>query len=248
MTTNASAPAAHASPQIRDRFSLCFAYSWYTIFTPRRELAFAGHPTVGSAYVIGRQKSHSFPFTIEENVGLISIDADTDDAGNSVIWLTTPKVEFFETVDPAFCARLLGLSSDDIRSGGPPQYVSAGTPLLFVCVNSPEDVDRAQLRLDHLDEALGSFDSAGTFIFARKEPLSTSCFDVYSRMFAPQTGIIEDPATGGETGPLAAYMLSCGMLPRKERLQFTSEQGTKMGAAASCMSESRSRLAMSRSR
>ena len=199
------------------------------IFTPRRELAFAGHPTVGSAYVINRRKAQSFPFFIEENVGLIRIDADTDDADNPVLWLTTPSIVFFETVDPSFCARLLGLAREDIQSGCLPQFVSAGSPLLFICLNTPQDVDRAEIQNDLLGEALGSVDSVGTFIFARKQPQSASCFDVYSRMFAPQTGIPEDPATGGATGPLAAYMLSCGALPPKDRLQFTSEQGAKMG-------------------
>jgi trans-2,3-dihydro-3-hydroxyanthranilate isomerase len=199
------------------------------IFTPRRELPFAGHPTVGSAYVINRRTAQSMPFFIEENVGLIRIDADADDADNPIFWLTTPKITFFETVDPSFCARLLGLSRDDIHSGILPQFVSAGSPFLFICLNTPQDVDRAAIQNDLLGDALGSVDSVGTFIFARKEPQSDSCFDVYSRMFAYQTGIPEDPATGGATGPLAAYMLSSGVLPPTDRLQFTSEQGTKMG-------------------
>ncbi|HLI97040.1 MAG TPA: PhzF family phenazine biosynthesis protein, partial [Candidatus Baltobacteraceae bacterium] len=51
----------------------------------------------------------------------------------------------------------------------------------------------------------------------------------YSRMFAPELGVIEDPATGSATGPLAAYMMQCGMAPHADGTRFVSEQGTKMG-------------------
>lgn len=198
------------------------------IFTPRRELDFAGHPTIGSAHVFSREKSPGARFALEENVGLVQIDVVTDDEGYPIFWLTTPELTFFETMDAEFCARLLGLSSDDLARDCPAQFVSAGSPLLFVCLKSPEAVDRAELQHAHLNEALGSVNSVGTFFFARKQPHSTSCFDVYSRMFAPQTGVHEDPATGGATGPLAGYMLKHGILPRQS-VQFASEQGVKMG-------------------
>ena len=61
------------------------------------------------------------------------------------------------------------------------------------------------------------------FVFA---PTATGA---YSRMFAPEYGIIEDPATGSATGPLAAYMLSHGLAPGRSGTRFISEQGTKMG-------------------
>jgi trans-2,3-dihydro-3-hydroxyanthranilate isomerase len=204
------------------------------IFTPLRELDFAGHPTIGSAYVLSRSKTMPERFAIEENAGLIQIDVETEAEGEPVFWLTTPRLTFYETVEAAFCARLLNLSVDDIESDCPAQYASAGSPLLFICLTTPEAVDRARLQHAHLEEALGSVNSVGTFLFARKEPHSDSCFDVYSRMFAPQTGLPEDPATGGATGPLAGYMLRHGILPRRS-VQFTSEQGVKMGRRSSLL-------------
>jgi len=198
------------------------------IFTPRRELDFAGHPTVGAAYVLARERDPGGEFAIEENVGLIPIARDRDEEGDERFWLTTPPLRFFQTVEAALAARLLSLSVDDLAHGVPPQFVSAGSPLLFVALASPEAVDRAEIVPAHLDDTGGDVDSVGTFVFARKEP-GSSCFDVYSRMFAPQTGILEDPATGGATGPLAGYMLERGLLPRGRSLQFRSEQGRKMG-------------------
>lgn len=199
------------------------------IFTPRRELPFAGHPTIGSAYVIKRDRSPSTPFFIEENIGTIRIDAEADDAAGALLWLTTPNIEFFEKMEPEFCARLLGLPAESIHASCTPQFVSAGSPFLFVCLESPEDVDRATVSAELLPQALGSADSVGTFVFACKALRPNGSHDVYARMFAPQTGIPEDPATGGATGPLAAYMLRCGLLPSADDIRFTSEQGTRMG-------------------
>jgi len=197
------------------------------IFTPRRELPFAGHPTIGAASVVSRRAGIPPRFFIEELVGPVQIDADTDSDGDPLFWLTTPNVTFYESMEPEFCARLLGLTRDDISGDVPPGFVSAGSPLLFVFLRSTQAVDRAELQQAHLQEALGSVNSVGTFIFAKKDDSSTG-FDVYSRMFAPQTGIPEDPATGGATGPLAAYMMRHGILPASTGIDFTSEQGTKM--------------------
>ena len=195
------------------------------IFTPRQELDFAGHPTLGSAYVLSTSNSPISEFAIAENIGLVQIEMNMADGG-PLFWLTTPPVKLSEEMDASLCARLLNLPLEDIAPNCPPQFASAGSPLLFVCLASPEAVDRAELQSAYLKDALGSVNSVGTFIFSPKAP--GSGLDVYSRMFAPQTGIAEDPATGGATGPLAALMLSRGMLPRRN-LQFTSEQGVKMG-------------------
>ncbi|MBV8638561.1 MAG: PhzF family phenazine biosynthesis protein [Candidatus Eremiobacteraeota bacterium] len=199
------------------------------IFTPRRELPFAGHPTIGAAAVLAARKRVGPSFVIEESVGPIDIECDADLSGTQLFWLSTPPVAFFETLDPEFCTRLLGVDRRDVRDGVPPTFISAGSPLLCICLTSTEAVDRAQLQHAYLPRALGSVNSVATFVFARKEPRSDENFDVYSRMFAPQTGITEDPATGGATGPLAAYMMRYGLLPRDVPARFVSEQGVKMG-------------------
>lgn len=199
------------------------------IFTPRRELPFAGHPTIGAAAVFSDRDHVTPPFFIDEQVGPVKIDASGDCAEERLFWLTTPPVTFYESLDREFCATLLGLDVRDVRSDVLPGFVSAGSPLLFICLETPDAVDRAELQPQYLLQALGSVNSVGTFIFALKEPDSRTTFDVYSRMFAPQTGIIEDPATGGATGPLAAYMMRCGLMPDNKPIAFVSEQGTKMG-------------------
>lgn len=199
------------------------------IFSPVKELDFAGHPTVGAAHLLDALRGLPERFALEENVGAVRIAADKCE-GLKRFWLTTPPVVFAETLPVETCAQLLGLEPRDVAQS-PPQFASAGSPLLFVQLSERAAVDRAVLDASVLPRALGSLNSGGTFIFARKDTNTndTAGYDVYSRMFAPQIGIAEDPATGGATGPLAAYMLRYGLIPPDAPAAFTSEQGVKMG-------------------
>ncbi|MDP9016965.1 MAG: PhzF family phenazine biosynthesis protein [Candidatus Eremiobacteraeota bacterium] len=199
------------------------------IFTPRRELDFAGHPTIGTAHVLNHLGERSVSFGIQENVGTVPIEVATDADGDPVFWLTTPSIQFYETLGAELCAELLGLATTDLASA-PPQFVSAGSPFLFIALKDRQAVDRAVLNAACLPKALGSANSVGTFVFARTHSDPGGPFDVHARMFAPQTGIAEDPATGGATGPLAAYMLEHGLASLSEgTCEFISEQGVKMG-------------------
>lgn len=196
------------------------------IFTPLKELDFAGHPTIGTAHLLSALSDVEDAFAIEENVGPVAIATDNLDRRKR-FWLTTPPVQFAETLPIEICAELLGLDACDF-AGNPPQFLSAGSPLLFIQLKDCGAVDRAAVRPAILPHALGSLNSGGTFVFARKA-MAPDTYDVYSRMFAPQIGIAEDPATGGATGPLAAYMRRYNLIPQDSTCEFTSEQGVKMG-------------------
>ncbi len=116
------------------------------------------------------------------------------------------------------------LSADRLATGVPCEQLSAGSPLIFVAVKEAADVDAAQLDgAIFADLARPSREPTSIFVFARVEK------GAYSRMFGPQLGIIEDPATGGATGPLAAFMMKHGLAARADGTTFISEQGVKMG-------------------
>jgi trans-2,3-dihydro-3-hydroxyanthranilate isomerase len=189
------------------------------IFTSQRELAFAGHPTVGTAWVLldeGLVAQGTNRFALEEPVGAVPVRADEE----GLIWLTTPPVSFGPAYDPAVCAEALGLEPGDLLDVAP-QRVSAGNPTILIAVRDREAVDRAAVDLTGLRRMKGGADDAAcVFVFA---PVAEGA---YSRMFAPEIGIVEDPATGSSTGPLAAYMARHGLAPG---LRWVSEQGTKMG-------------------
>ncbi len=193
------------------------------IFTPNRELDFAGHPTIGTGFVLLDEKiAHGSSFLVEENVGPVKVRAEAGDKGRPMIWLTTPAIAEGPMFDRAVCAEVLGLEPDAVADAAP-QLMTAGNPTIFIPLKTREAVDRAGLDRSGLNKLVaGRPISACVFVFA---PVAEGA---YSRMFAPELGIGEDPATGSSTGPLAAYMMRHGMVSGRDGTRFVSEQGTKM--------------------
>jgi trans-2,3-dihydro-3-hydroxyanthranilate isomerase len=201
------------------------------IFSPRSELPFAGHPTVGTAFVL-RGDSQQNELVLEEGVGPVPVRVATGTDGAVQFWLTTPPITFGARIDPKPVAAALGLQPNDLLVDVQPEIAGAGPTFLFVPVKNRDIVDRIEM-LDY--RALrAAVPNAPTevFVFARLEESDAQDGDtyaVYSRMFAPAVGIAEDPATGSATGPLAAFMMRRGLLPIENGLHMVSEQGTKMG-------------------
>jgi len=194
------------------------------IFTPMREMLFAGHPTIGTSYVLldeNRVPANAEKFALDEKVGAVPIRVEP--GARPRIWLTTPPIQWGKTFDRALCARALGLDVSDLLDVTP-QLVTAGNPNVYIPVKNKDAVDRAWI------------DMAG--LMTIKEPGQEAiCIFVftptkegaYSRMFAPEHGVIEDPATGSATGPLAAFMMRNKLVSSAAGTRFHSEQGTKMG-------------------
>jgi trans-2,3-dihydro-3-hydroxyanthranilate isomerase len=201
------------------------------IFSPRSELPFAGHPTVGTAFVL-RCDSAQNELVLEEGVGPVPVRVATGTDGAVQFWLTTPPITFGARIDPKPVAAALGLQPNDLLVDVQPEIAGAGPTFLFVPVKSRDIVDRIEM-LDY--RALrAAVPNAPTevFVFARLEESDAQDGDtyaVYARMFAPEIGVAEDPATGSATGPLAALMMRRGLLPIENGLHMVSEQGTKMG-------------------
>ena len=191
------------------------------IFTPARELLFAGHPTVGSSFVLLREGlAKGDRFLLEEGVGPVPVRVESGD--RPLIWLTTPPIQFEQTFDRTIAAQALGLSIDNLLDPLP-QLVSAGNPFIFVALRDRAAVDRAWLDSSGMRRFEGDQAAlSGVFVFAPTEQ------GAYSRMFGPNHGISEDPATGSATGPLAAYMLRHQLVAGDAGHRFISEQGTKM--------------------
>jgi trans-2,3-dihydro-3-hydroxyanthranilate isomerase len=196
------------------------------IFTPSQEMLFAGHPTIGSAFVArknGFVLRDAMQFVLEENVGPVPIRVES--ATDPLLWLRTPPITRHRSFDGAACARAVGLSTADLLAGVPCEIWTAGNPNLYIPVRDRSAVDRAAVDTTALRELYADEREAiCTFVFA-PEP-----HGAYSRMFAPELGVPEDPATGSATGPLAAFMIEYGMAPSiTDGARFISEQGAKMG-------------------
>jgi trans-2,3-dihydro-3-hydroxyanthranilate isomerase len=195
------------------------------IFTPRKELDFAGHPTIGSAFLLmqlGTVRAEADVFLVEESVGAVPITVDRKE--RSMLWLRTPPVSDGPTIDKSEAAALLALALDELADATP-QILSAGNPILFIALKTKAAVDKASLDSTTWAAIRSRYhpDPMCAFVFC---PTSDGA---YSRMFAPDYGIAEDPGTGSSTGPLAFYMMRRAMTSARAGSRFVSEQGVQMG-------------------
>ena len=199
------------------------------IFSPHVELPFAGHPTVGTGWVLleeGLVSSNAAAFTLEEGVGPIAVRVDRS-GGEVVLWMSHPPVRFGEVIEERDeVAAALGLTVADLRPEVPIQIVSTGAPFVYVALKDAGAVDRAVSRGDALTIVLDSHELPPVFLFA-----AVTGNRLYSRMFGPHsdTGIVEDPATGSASGPLGAFAVRYDLVSRAPEVSIVSEQGTKMG-------------------
>ena len=194
------------------------------IFTPGSELPFAGHPTIGTAWVMsteGLVPGGALEFTLEEGVGPVPVRGEKL-AGGLRFWMTHPRVSFGEVLsNRAAAASALGLVEGDLLPDVPIQVASTGLPHIYVALKNARAVDAAVSE----KERLGGVFREAVFLSAPNGENR-----LYSRMFAPHAGEInEDPATGSASGPLGAFAVKYGIVKRSESVSIISEQGTKMG-------------------
>ncbi len=189
------------------------------IFTPARELPFAGHPTLGTAWVISHFHGVELPLELALGVGRVPVRAEGD-----TLWMTQPKPTFGPTVENIDAAAFLGLATGDVV--GPCQVVSTGVPFLIVQLASLDAVRRARYQAAAVEGHAIAGHSNEVFLFCREgEPGSDA--DFHARMFAPGAGVPEDPATGSANGCLAAY-LSHHQVLGSAAVDAVVEQGIEM--------------------
>jgi trans-2,3-dihydro-3-hydroxyanthranilate isomerase len=203
------------------------------IFTPTAELPMAGHPTVGTSFILAREHMIEIgpaetTIKLEEGVGTIPVRLEFKDGAPDQIWMQQPLPTFgprFE--DARVIAEMLSLAPEAIETDLPLEVVSCGVPFLYVPLKDLASVRAIRFRLDVWDRVLRDFASAQVFAFTNETELNGS--SVHSRMFAPGLGVQEDPATGGASGPLGCYLVRHGVFPASQKSEFTSEQGFEMG-------------------
>lgn len=201
------------------------------IFTPAAELPMAGHPTVGSAYLLARLGAlggvaGETTVVFEEGVGPISVTIRADDRGDPAdVWMQQPIPRFLDIIeDRASIAEMLSLTAADLQADVPIQILSSGLPFLFVVLNSLDAARRTRLRLDQWAETLAGTEAENIFVTTTETVCDSST--AHSRMFAPALGIAEDPATGSASGPLGVYLLRYGLAQSGDLI---SEQGFEIG-------------------
>jgi trans-2,3-dihydro-3-hydroxyanthranilate isomerase len=203
------------------------------IFTPGRELPFAGHPTVGTAVLLGELRTPlgdgpgDALVVLEQAIGIVRVGVRRHRGAASFAEFDAPKLpEDQGTPPPADrLAAALGLIPAEVgfENHRPTRY-SAGNPFLFVPVASLEAMAKAHVSAVHWDDATQG--DIGVFLYCRQTLHTTSAF--HARMFAPHSGIAEDPATGSAAAAFAGVVHRFDELPDGAHRRVI-EQGYEMG-------------------
>ena len=187
------------------------------IFTPAKELPFAGHPSVGAAWVLHRDRVIGSAEVVQEcGAGLLPVTVDEHGAQ-----VTGGPPELHGDRDGAALAGALGLSAADLDPAVPAGVAAAGVPFVFLPVR-PDAVARARPDPAALRRLTG--DLVGLAVFA----LDRAAWRAHLRMFAPGVGVVEDPATGSAAVALAVFLAGRGLLVDGQT-GFVVEQGEELG-------------------
>lgn len=198
------------------------------IFTPGRELPFAGHPTVGTAVLLGTlDGSSARNFILEENIGLVPCRVKPAlDSGHATFDIPRLPAVDGKIADDTTLAVALSLSATDIGFGEfTPQRWSAGNPFAIVPVSGLAAIARCRPDMSHFEGAFGG-GFAAPFVVCGETAEAGN--DFHARMFALGVGIAEDPATGSAAAAFAGYLAAHGGYPDGEHL-VRIEQGYEMG-------------------
>ena len=204
------------------------------IFTPHLEMPMAGHPTIGSTFALahtGVIAPGTGRFVFGLNIGPVPVDLEWDGDRLRFAWMTQSNPEFGPPVDErAGVAAAIGLTAGDLVSDLPVQMVSCGVPYVIAVLRDPDTVDRAACDLGGIKRLCDRFGAeTAVFLFALT---STTGDTVYSRMFAPAHGVVEDPATGSASGPLGCYLVRHRLVAPDAQHRIVSTQGVAMGRAS----------------
>ncbi|WP_201378684.1 PhzF family phenazine biosynthesis protein [Ktedonobacter sp. SOSP1-52] len=205
------------------------------IFTPAGEIPFAGHPTLGTAFVLATNDlllANTQQIVLEEGVGPITVRLSGEPSAPEFLWTTLPPLTFrapFENREAI--AEALGLSTADLLSEAPIQLISTGNAFVYIPLRSRSLVEQVEVNMAQLRTSFAGVSSLKLYIFALEPQADEQGrFHAFARMLKPyQNSIVEDSATGSAAGPLGAYLAQHGLIPCQDEAALVVEQGTQMG-------------------
>lgn len=205
------------------------------IFTPASEIPFAGHPNVGTAFVlatVGEFGEINSPHTIifEEEAGLVSVTIHAAEGKIVSCELAAPQsLSFGQTVEPELIASAVSVNRDDIVTDTHhPQMCSVGLPFVFTELRNRAALERARINMSGFEALHDLGVNPQMYMYTRVSESDRHMFDIRARMFAPLSGVAEDPATGSANCALG------GLLAHHEQvtsgmLSWRIAQGVEMG-------------------
>jgi len=209
------------------------------IFTPMREIPFAGHPIVGTWTALAEEDvvpvldgGNGWQRIYHEvGIGILPVDIEFKDGEAVQVVMTQGKFEILDEIDDgqeqAELARALGLNREDLDESLPIQTITTGLSCLAVPIRSLADLRDIRVNTSLLAEIYQRHGGTGCHTFTR-ETIEVGAARAHARFFAPADNIPEDPATGSACGALGGYLINHGALnlePQGGRYKFVIEQG-----------------------
>jgi trans-2,3-dihydro-3-hydroxyanthranilate isomerase len=203
------------------------------IFTPTQEIPFAGHPIIGTFFVLGTLNRLALkePLTrvLQEcNLGLFPVEIHTRNGAIERVVMSQPSPQFLDVIDEPEAlfsiARSLGITKALIaETRFPVQVVSTGLPVIIVPVRTLTAVRSIVPDVAAIADLSQRYGANGMMAFSTMTVEQSST--VHTRMFAPLIGIVEDPATGSASGALGAYLVQQGVVDIGPLTEIIAEQG-----------------------
>jgi len=212
------------------------------IFTPTREIPFAGHPVVGTWNGLAREGVVPLPqggtgwqrIYHEVGIGILPVDIEFREGQPVQVVMTQGEFKIIDEIDDsheqAELARALGLAREDLDESLPIQTISTGLTCLAVPIRSLADLRDCKVNSSLLAEIYTRRGGAGCHAFTR-ETIDVGASRAHARFFAPADNIAEDPATGSACGALGAYLVyhdGLSVEPDNGHVKFVIEQGDFM--------------------
>jgi trans-2,3-dihydro-3-hydroxyanthranilate isomerase len=236
-TDSSGGPSANVQP---------LPLRYLRIFTPTREIPFAGHPVVGTWNALAREGVLAPPdggngwtrIHHEVGIGILPVDIEFKEAVPSQVVMTQGKFQILGEIDDrheqAEIARALGRDRDDLDESLPIQIISTGLTSLVVPIRSLADLRQCRVNGTLLSEIYTRVGASGCHAFSR-ETIEVGEARAHARFFAPADNIPEDPATGSAAGALGAYLVYHGASNASAidgRMPFVIEQGDFINRAS----------------
>jgi trans-2,3-dihydro-3-hydroxyanthranilate isomerase len=197
------------------------------IFTPAREIAFAGHPILGTAWVVRHHLAPDVagPVRLSLSVGQVPVTFEHSESGGEVVWFLAPPVTLGPTCARERIAPALGLLPSDIEIEAPVQQLTAGTSAMIVPLCGLDALRRSRLDLAAYSALAQEGFPPLVYLFCSETRNPGN--DLCARFFFDAHGVREDPATGNGAAFLGAYLLEHEFFP-KDDLSLRIEQGYEM--------------------
>lgn len=201
------------------------------IFTPREELPFAGHPTLGTAYVIQHEIIREPVETIILNLKIGQIPVTLKYSGEQIdiLWMKQMAATFGRVFEAEQLSQVLGLNKSEIDDRFPIQEVSTGLPFIIIPLKTLDTLKQAKVSKDKYFDLIKDTQAKAMLIFCPETYDKEN--DLNIRVFADYYGVPEDPATGSANGCLAGYLVKYRYFG-KDQIDIRVEQGYEIGRSS----------------